>query len=280
MASWHGRFVWYELMTTDTAAAKTFYSKVVGWGTRDASMPGLDYCLFTIGDAPVSGLMNLPEDARRIGVTPHWVGYVGVDDVDTAAERIQQLGGAVHILPTDVPNISRFSVVADPQTATLALVKGLKHGQEEPAGLGEPGRVGWRELLAADWEKAFTFYGALFGWQKASAHVGAMGTYQEFSVGGETIGGMFTKSATLPRPYWLYYFNIADIEEAANRVEAGGGQVLYGPTVVPGGARIVHCTDPQGAIFALLDRNSKAIGYFESSAPRKPSGVRGRRWSW
>ena len=65
MASWHGRFVWYELMTTDTAAAKTFYSKVVGWGTRDASMPGLDYCLFTIGDAPVSGLMNLPEDARK-----------------------------------------------------------------------------------------------------------------------------------------------------------------------------------------------------------------------
>jgi hypothetical protein len=78
---------------------------------------------------------------------------------------------------------------------------------------------------------------------------------------------MFSKPATLPLPFWLYYFNIGDVAAAAKRVEAGGGQILYGPTVVPGGAWIVHCTDPQGAIFALLDKRSrKAIGYFISSA--------------
>jgi predicted enzyme related to lactoylglutathione lyase len=37
----HGRFVWYELMTTDMEAAKAFYAKVVGWGTQDVSMPGM-----------------------------------------------------------------------------------------------------------------------------------------------------------------------------------------------------------------------------------------------
>ena len=26
-----GRPVWYELMTTDTSAAETFYKKVIGW---------------------------------------------------------------------------------------------------------------------------------------------------------------------------------------------------------------------------------------------------------
>jgi hypothetical protein len=267
MVNSHGRFLWYELMTTGIEAAKVFYANVVGWGTRDASMPGLAYSLFTVGDAPVAGLMNLPEDARRTGATPHWIGYVGVDDVDAAVDRIKQLGGAVHVPPTDVPNISRFSVVADPQRATLALVKGLKSGQEKSAELGTLGRVGWHELLAADWEKAFAFYGELFGWQKADAHVGAMGTYQQFSTAGEMIGGMFSKPATLPLPFWLYYFNIGDVAAAAKRVEAGGGQILYGPTVVPGGAWIVHCTDPQGAIFALLDKRSrKAIGYFISSA--------------
>jgi uncharacterized protein len=272
MVNSHGRFVWYELMATNIETAKAFYADVVGWGTRDASMLGLAYSLFTVGDAPVTGLMNLPEDARRTGVTPHWVGYVGVDDVDAAVDQIKQLGGAVHVPPTDVPNISRFSVVADPQMATLALVKGLKPGQEESAELGAPARVGWHELLAADWEKAFAFYGELFGWQKADAHVGAMGTYQQFSAGGETIGGMFTKPPTLPLPFWLYYFNIADVEAAAKRVEAGGGQILYGPTAVPGGAWIVHCTDPQGAIFALLDRRSrKAIGYFVRVASHDPS---------
>jgi hypothetical protein len=106
-----------------------------------------------------------------------------------------------------------------------------------------------------------------------------MGTYQQFSVGGETIGGMFAKSATLPHPYWLYYFNIDDIEAAAKRAEPCGGQVLYGRTVVPGGAKIVHCTDPQGAIFGPLDRSRKAIGYFESPPPRKPFSTRRPRTS-
>jgi hypothetical protein len=44
-----GSFVWYELMTTDTAAAATFYANVVGWGAQDASTPDLAYTLFTAG---------------------------------------------------------------------------------------------------------------------------------------------------------------------------------------------------------------------------------------
>ena len=35
-----GRFVWYELMTTDTGAAKAFYAKVIGWGIKCIPMPG------------------------------------------------------------------------------------------------------------------------------------------------------------------------------------------------------------------------------------------------
>jgi uncharacterized protein len=274
MVNSHGRFVWYELMTTDVKLAKAFYASVVGWRARGASMPGSPYSLFTIGDSPVAGLMNMPKDARRTGVPPHWIGYVWVDDVDAAVNRTKQLGGAVYVPPTDVPNISRFSVVADPQMATLALVKGLKPSPTQSAELGAPGRVGWHELLAADWEKAFAFYGELFGWQKADNHFGEMGTYQGFSAGGETIGGMFNKPVTLPLPFWLYYFNIDDIQAAAKRVEAGGGQILYGPTAVPGGALILHCTDPQGALFALLDRRGrKTIGYvyFERAASRDPS---------
>jgi uncharacterized protein len=279
MANSHGRFVWYELMTTDVEAAKAFYAEVVGWGTQDASMPGMAYTLFTAGGASVSGLMGLPEDARKLGWRPSWFGYVGVNDVDATADRIKQLGGAVHVPPTDVPNISRFSVAVDPQMATIALFKWLTPGQEQPAELSTPGRVGWHELLAADWEKAFAFYAELFGWQKADGDTGAMGTYQLFSAGGQTIGGMFTKPPTVPVPFWLYYFNIGDIDLAIKRVKAGSGQILNGPIEVPGDRWIVHCTDPQGAIFALVGKRShNGIGYFER-VPRNPSGARfgGRR---
>jgi uncharacterized protein len=277
----HGRFTWYELITTDMEAAKAFYTKVMGWGVLDASIPGRAYTLFTIGRVPVSGMMDLPGEARKMGGKPSWIGYVGVDNVDSAADQIKRLGGVVHVPPTDVSNISRFSIFADPQTARLALFKWRKPGQDQPAELDALGRVGWHELLADDWEQALAFYEELFGWQKADADIGEMGTYQLFSAGGQTIGGMLTKPPMIPSPFWLYYFNIGDIDAAVQRVKTGGGQILDGPLELPGGSWIVQCTDPQGAIFALEGkRGHKAIGYFERVGSRNPSDAHSRRWSW
>jgi uncharacterized protein len=254
-----GRFAWYELMTTDVAAARAFYSNVVGWKARDASTTELAYTLFIAGDDPVSGLMALPEEARRMGATPRWMGYVGVDNADATTDRIKRLGGAVYVPPTD-SNIGRISVVADPQTAILALVERLKTGSSEPAELDQPGHVGWHELLAADWAKAFGFYAELFGWQKVDTESGPVDAYQLFSAGGQTIGGMFTKRPVEPIPYWLLYFNVGDIDAATDRVRRGGGQVFEGPFVVPEGSWIARCIDPQGAIFALQGkRNPDAI---------------------
>jgi len=81
----------------------------------------------------------------------------------------------------------------------------------------------------------------------------------------------------VPVPFWLYYFNIDDIDAAAKRVKAGSGQILNGPIEVPGGSWIVQCTDPQGAMFALVGRRSyKLIGFFERSArPQLGGGCRG-----
>ncbi len=266
MVDSHGRFLWYELMTTDMDAAKAFYTKVVGWGTADASMPGMAYTLFTVAGTSVTGLVDLPEDARKMGLKPSWIGYVGVDDVDATAGRIKELGGAVHVPPQDISNISRFSVVADPEMVTLALLQWLKP-RDEPAEPDKRGRVGWHELLAADCDKALAFYRELFGWQKGIADVGAKGTYQLFSTGGRTIGGIFTKPPTVPAPTWLYYFSVGDVDAAANRVTAGGGQILNGPTEVPDGSWIVQCTDPQGAIFALVGKRSYgAVGFLERVA--------------
>jgi uncharacterized protein len=277
----HGRFAWYELITTDVETAKAFYTKVMGWGVWDASVPSRAYTLFTFANTSVSGLLELPADARKMGEKPEWIGYVGVDDVEAAAERIKNLGGVVHVPPIEIPSLSRFSIFSDPQMARLALLKWLKPGQEQPTERGEPGRVGWHELLAADWEQAFAFYGELFGWQKADADIGEIGTYQLFSAAGQTMGGMLTKPPTMPAPFWLYYFNVGDIDAAAQRVEAAGGQVLDGPLEVLGGSWVVQCTDPQGAIFALEGRRRrKPVGYFERVTSRDPSDPRSRQWSW
>jgi len=210
-----------------------------------------------------------------MGAQPRWTGYVGVDDVDAATDRLKGLGGTVYVPPTDVPDVSRFSVVADPQMATLALVKGLTSGQQQAAALSAPGHVGWHELSAVDWEEAFAFYGELFGWQKVDADFGGIGnTYLLFSAAGHTIGGMCTKPPAVPMPFWLYYFNVGDIDAAAKRVKAGGGKILEGPVEARGGNRIARCTDPQGAMFALRAGRSKTIGYFGPAAADDPAATR------
>lgn len=268
MVSSHGQFVWYELVTTDVAAATAFYTRVMGWGAWDASAPGRPYILFGDGASAISALTPLPPDAKQKGVQPTWVGYVGVDDVDAASERVVRLGGALHVPPTDVADVSRFSVFTDPQSARLALFRWRNAAPQPPAAPNATGRVGWHELVAADAEQAWTFYAALFGWQKEEADIAAAVTYQPFSAGGQMIGGMVTKPPTAPDPFWLYYFNTGDIDAAAKRVASGGGQVLEGPLDTAGGSWVIQCVDPQGAAFALEGpRKSQPPGYFQR-APR------------
>lgn len=245
-----GGFAWYELLTTDMPAAAAFYGEVVGWAAKDASSPELAYTLLTVRDAPVVGLMELPEEGRRMGATPRWVGYVAVDDMEAKAAQIRRLGGAILVSPTD-SNIGRISVVADPQGATFALVAGLTYGQQRRSGLDQPGRVGWHELLAEDRNRIFPFYGELLGWKKVYAEADPADLYELFSAAGQTIGGMLTKLPSVSQPCWLYYFNVDDIGAAAKRVSAGGGRVLQGPIELPEGCWIVRCADPQGALFAL-----------------------------
>jgi predicted enzyme related to lactoylglutathione lyase len=245
-----GHFAWYELLTTDVAAAGAFYGKVIGWSGKDTSTPELAYTVLTAGDVPVGGLMDIPEKGRRLGATPRWVGYVAVDDIGATATKIRRLGGAVLLPPTD-SNIGRVSVVADPQKATFALVTGLTYGQRLPGGLDELGRVGWHELLAEDRNKVFDFYGELFGWQRASSETDPANPYQLFSAAGQTIGGMLTKLPSVSQPCWLYYVNVDDIGTAAERVNNGGGRILQGPIELQDGCWIARCADPQGALFAL-----------------------------
>jgi len=270
----HGRFLWYELITTDPKAAKAFYTEVVGWRLREAA-PEMAYSLFMAGEQPVCGLTELPTDARAAGLRPHWIGSVGADDIDAAAAKIARLGGVVHIPPTDVANVSRFSLVADPQMAAFSLFKWQDPEHELPPEPNIAGGVGWHDLLTTDCENAFAFYRELFGWQKAATDPDTTGAYQVFSNGEQMIGGIFTKPATEPTPFWLFYFTTADIDAAAQRVRAGGGQILEGPSVFAGDMRVVRCVDPQGAMFALTGiRSKKSIGYFKPSTSSDPSASR------
>lgn len=247
-----GRFVWFDVMTTDVAGAEAFYCKVVGWTAKDSGMPGQTYMLFSSGEDTVAGLMPVPEEDK--GAHPVWMGYIGVDDVDVYADKMKAAGGAVHKAPWDIPGVGRMSVVADPQGVYLCLFTPAESYQGgSVTSMRKPGRIGWCELHAQDGDKALEFYTGMFGWRKADeVDMGPAGKYHIFDAGHENGGGIMTKMAGAPGPpMWLYYFNVDALDAAVQRIDEGGGKVMMGPHQVPGGTWIVVATDPQGAMFAL-----------------------------
>lgn len=256
MADYEGQFVWYELMTLDVEAAKRFYTDVVGWGTQ-AWMGGQqdNYTILTADQKPIGGVMVLPEEAKKQGAPPHWIGYVGTAHVGDILDHARAHGAKILVGPTDLPEVGEFGALLDPQGADLAVFTPTHLGSSSEQSQQE-GHVSWNELMTTDLDAAWDFYHALFGWEKTEAlDMGPRGIYQMYGKGGRTLGGMMTKPKEMPGPArWMYYVNVRNIDDALSHVKSDQGKVLNGPMEIPGGGRIAQCMDTQGAMFALHTR--------------------------
>jgi len=262
------RFVWHELMTTDTKSAAAFFTKIVGWKTEPAPQnPG--YTLFTLHGRPVAGLMAQPEDAKAMGAPPSWVSYVGTPDVAATARQAESLGGRILRSPMEAKGWGRFAILQDPQGAVFAAYTADSPSDE--AGSGGVGEYTWHELITSDFAAAFTFYQRLFGWEDAgSMEMGPQGKYQMFGFGKQAFGGMFTPSHAMP-PMWLPYVRVPDVTKSAPAIAKLGAKVINGPMAVPDGDKIVQGLDQQGAMFAL---HSKPAPTAQAAAPGRSAAAR------
>ena len=250
MADVRGRFLWYEALTKDVDAAIRFYTAVFGWGTQRWDAPGMDqpYHMFTIGDRPIAGLMQMPPEGAE--APPHWLGYIGTPDVAATTALAEQRGSTIFLRNMTVPTVGTMSVMQDPFGAFIAA-----YTPESPSPAQPPlaGDFDWHEIATTDVEACFGFYAGLFGWERMEAHdMGPMGIYLEYGTGGRALGGIYKKPADMPAPpHFMYYVRVSDLDAAVTRVTGHGGQIVMGPHEVPGGDRIAMFLDPQGAGFAL-----------------------------
>ncbi|NUP43639.1 MAG: VOC family protein [Streptomyces sp.] len=112
------------------------------------------------------------------------------------------------------------------------------------------GSPNWIDLGSPDTDAAAAFYGAVFGWQFASAGPEA-GGYGFFQKDGKTVGALGPLSEEGARPAWTTYFQSDDIQATARDVVDGGGAVRAEPMDVMGEGWMGQFTDPQGAQFAV-----------------------------
>ena len=67
-----GNCCWFELATSDQAAAKKFYGGLFGWTANDVPMgPGAFYTMFLLRGRKVGAAYALMPDQAQQGVPPH-----------------------------------------------------------------------------------------------------------------------------------------------------------------------------------------------------------------
>jgi len=124
LANEPGAFCWNELQTRDTAAAKTFYKEVFGWGAQ-TSQGGdgapMAYTEWKRGEDSIGGMMDMPEMVPA-EVPAYWLVYFAVDDCDATTAKAGELGATALVPPMDIEP-GRFAVLMDPTGATFAIIK-------------------------------------------------------------------------------------------------------------------------------------------------------------
>jgi len=252
------RFIWYELLTTDATAAHGFYGDVLGWTLRPGEEPGMDYRMIVAADGEgIGGMLQLTDDMKAGGARPVWLGYLSVPDADAAVQQIVSQGGKVQMAPMTV-HAGRLAMVTDPQGAPIYVMKPTPPAAQPDAkstafSRTAVGHCAWNELATPDPKGALAFYTRQFGFlDGGTMPMGEAGHYQFLNDADGMIGAIMHSAAGNRPPMWTYYFRVADIDAAKNKVDARGGTIMHGPQEVPGGDHIIIGSDPQGAVFALL----------------------------
>ena len=259
-----GTFCWVELGTSDSEAAKKFYTGLFGWTFDDKPTgPGMGYTMLQQDGKDVGALYELMPEMKAEGIPPHWLSYASVASADESASKAKELGGTVMKGPFDVMTVGRMAVVQDPTGAVFAL---WQAGTHRGAGVvNVAGSFCWNELMTTDTKKAGDFYTGLFGWGRDTQNFGPL-EYTMFSNNERPAGGMLQitpEMGPIP-PNWVVYFAVDDCDAKTQKVTELGGSVMKPPDDIPNIGRFSIVTDPQGAAFALIKLENP-----EASAERK-----------
>jgi uncharacterized protein len=116
-----GAFSWCELMTSDPAAAASFYAGLCGWNVKEMGEEMGGYRVVSVGETGIGGIMAFPKDAPPM--PPHWGCYITTADLEATVAKCSSLGGKVMMPGMDIPGVGRLAVLQDPQGAVFNAIQ-------------------------------------------------------------------------------------------------------------------------------------------------------------
>ncbi|HEX4945326.1 MAG TPA: VOC family protein [Blastocatellia bacterium] len=120
-----GSVCWSELATRDANGAMSFYSGLFGWSLKE-STDGMPYTELTNGAQPIGGIIAMDGDQWQ-GIPAHWSIYFAVASCEQTVAQAKELGGSIHVPPTNIPNVGKFALIGDPQGASFHVIELLPH---------------------------------------------------------------------------------------------------------------------------------------------------------
>ena len=245
-----GKFVWFELVTRDAKKAQAFYAEVFGWKVVPFPLGNFTYEMIYAGETPdtMIGGYAQPKNDRQ---PSHWSSTVSVEDVDATAKAAIRNGGRVIEAPSDLKDVGRRALIADPQGAELGLLKSTR-GDPPDMTTAPPGRFFWNELHTTDPTSALEFYEKVIGFSHQSMDMGPGGTYHVVSKGGVDRGGVTSHLKGGVAPHWLPYVAVDDPDATIARAKRLGATIPMNAEDIPGVGRFGILKDPTGAVLAIM----------------------------
>ena len=243
-----GEFGWFDLSSSDAAAARDFYSQLFGWQAEVVPDPSAGgYGFFKYQGKEVAGVGPTQE-----GQPTHWTPYVLVADANATAAAIKEHGGTLFVEPLDVMGQGTMAVAQDPAGAVFGLWQPGEHAGVELKDV--PGSVVWIDSMTRDIDGSKAFYTNVFGWK--TDRWGEEGPeYWSLGREGRTFAGLFPPMEGMPAAtpsFWQIHFGVTDADAVVEKARQLGGQVNFGPDDVHGVGRIAGLRDPQGANFGIV----------------------------
>ena len=193
MAHLPGKFVWFEHVSNDIAAARAFYEKLFDWNTEVMAMQGTDpYVMIHNGDAGIGGYAKArPGAPTAVDVVPLGAGRRQL--VQGGARRRREERGRADGLRRRGPH-------GDDRRPDRRRVLALARRAERPPEVETtpPGGWIWNELATQDEKTALAFYEKVFAFDH-DAMAMPEGTYYVLKQGGKGRAGLYkAMDASMP----------------------------------------------------------------------------------
>lgn len=240
-----GKFIWFDLFTTDMTSASNFYDALFGWDFERTNEFNPAVKTIFYRDKPIGNMIGRDAEAGN----SQWLSYMSVPEVDMVEQIAVENGGEIIRDAKDLPDRGRVAVIRDPQKAAVAL---LTSSSGDPVDSKFMANL-WlgAELWTTNVDGAVAFYQKIAQYDVSLVDVHEKMQYRLLTKNGRRRGGIVPIPWNDVKPEWVPYVAVDNLLSILTKVDKLGGKVLLTPDMSIKEGRVALIADPSGGVIGL-----------------------------